>query len=138
MDVRVQIEASPESLRERDAPSACITNACYSFLPSHDRFREDPDQRAECIGTTSEEEPKLERNAEHPLTYRNVGENRVDQVSGGRAHASRVARWANATALAREGHDQLFAARRALRSEKTVRENSAFEIAPKLPLDVSR
>jgi hypothetical protein len=75
---------------------------------------------------------------EYPLTYRQPGKHVIGQMRGCFDHAPCVARRAYATTFAGEGDQEVVSALVTMSSGETVRQNSAFEIATKGILHMSR
>src|SRR5450432_3454018 len=59
-------------------------------------------------------------------------------MGSGSTHASGVAGWAHATLLAREGDEQVFAARAAVCLQEAMRQDPALQVLAQLALDVLR
>ena len=82
----------------------CVGAPCVERL---DALEEDAGERAEKRAVAGEDSSPREREREHPLTKRGLArENVLDHVCGRRTHASADARRAEASALARERHEQ--------------------------------
>ena len=82
--------------------------------------------------------PELEGEAHHPLPHRGVGQDAVGDVRGHVAHATRATARAQAALLAREGHEDVVAARVARAAHEAPGEVAAREGALEGVLHVAR
>jgi hypothetical protein len=72
------------------------------------------------------------------LPHRQRWEDLVDQMGSGLGHAARVAGRTYPAAFARKGDQKIVSALATARTSETVGQDTAFEVATKLPLHVQR
>ena len=141
MVVDVEVKAAAEALGKAYSAAADGRRArglCLSpgherrpklfALPTPDFSHEDSTDGAQRSGVAGQEQAQFKGNAQHPLADGNVWEDSVCEMCGRAAHAARVARRADATALTREGHDEVASARLAPRMHEAMRGDSAVEV----------
>jgi hypothetical protein len=75
---------------------------------------------------------------EHPLAHRQRWQDVIGEMRGRRHHAPRVARWAHASAFARERDQEVVPALSAASAGEAMGEDAAVEIAAELPLHMLR
>jgi hypothetical protein len=90
---------------------------------------EHPPQRREHVGAERRQRAKLEREREHPLPHGHGREHAIDQMCGDVGHAPACAARADSARLAREGHEQIVAARVAVGAHEAVGEDTTSQIA---------
>ncbi len=135
--VHIEVEARAEALHERDGAGLRLAagDAMCAVSPEHG-LDEDAHQRGKHVGLEGREATQLERQREDPLTNGHRGQHPVDQVCCGARHAPCRAAWANASTLAREGHEQIVAAAVAMAAHESVGKDAAAQVPAKLLLDV--
>ena len=111
VQVNVEIGRRAEALEERD--SAAVGFVCLQpGLPeqlARDHAVHDLQHRRHQLGLCGQQQAPRDRQRQHPLAHRHMGDDVVHQVSGGLCHASGTARGAKAAPIAVEG-DQLVVA----------------------------
>ena len=85
-----------------------------------------------------QQQPQRDRQRQHPLAHRHMGDDVVHQVSGGLCHAPGSARRAKAAPLAGEGYKLVVAAFAATQAQEAVGQDAAFEEGVELVLDKLR
>ena len=103
-----------------------------------DRAHEDAQHGARERRVVGEAVAEGERQREHPLADRDLGQHAVHQVRGRVGHAPAAAGRAEAAALAGEGDDAVEAAVVAVHAHEAVGEDAAAEEAAELALDEAR
>jgi hypothetical protein len=82
--------------------------------------------------------PFAEREREDPLAHGDGRQDAIDEVRGGVRHAASSAAWADASALATEGDEEVAAAVVAVASQEAMGEDAARKVAAERLLDVVR
>ena len=136
VEVNVEVEQTTEPLDERDRAPAPAPDARHPALPGGERSQEDPQHLPAQSATTREQEAHPEGKREDPLPGRHVREHPIDQVRCGFVHSPGAARGADASAFARESHQQLVPALAADAGE-AAGEDPTVEVTRELALDVS-
>jgi len=89
-------------------------------------------------GAGGEQEPQRERDAQHPLAHGLMRQHLVYQQGRALGHAPGAATWAEATALATEGHELLGMAARTAHAQEAMLQAAALEILIELARYVLR
>jgi len=77
------------------------------------------------IGMDGEQTAQGNRERQHPLAHRHLGDDMVHQMGRGLGHSPRAARRADAAPLTGKGHQFLLLAAIATKAQKAVREDAA-------------
>ena len=90
------------------------------------------------LGLRSQQQAQRDRQRQHPLAHRHMGNDVVDQVGCGLGHAARAARRAEPAPLAAKGYKLVVAAVAAAQAQEAVGQDAAFEEGVELVLDELR
>ena len=137
----VEVHKTPErrieTLHERDG-ARLAPRARNTLLPARDFLHEDAPLRRQRVRSEREHAPNFVRRRQHPLPHRDVRQHVRHQVRGSVAHPPGRARRARSTAFARVRDDDFLAALRAHNAQKSVRQDAATQVPPKLFFHVPR
>jgi hypothetical protein len=139
--MNVQVQAAAEALHKRDRPTLPLLGALAPGagpIAREDHLDKDAGDSREHVGLERREQAQLVGQREHELTHGHVGQDAIDQVGGGVGHAPAGAARAEAAALAREGHEQVAAARVAMAAREAIREDATAQVLAEFALDVAR
>jgi len=138
LEVRVQIERSPEPLHDDHRTPPRVGESRITRPATQEA--EDGPQRHAADGATQimvpgEEIAQPVRQREHPLPHRDIGEDVVDEMGGPFGHAPSTAARAHRPPLAREGDQTVGATGATSKPSEPAREPAASQKAPELLLD---
>jgi len=138
LEVRVQIERSPEPLHDDHRTPPRVGESRITRPATQEA--EDGPQRHAADGATQimvpgEEIAQPVRQREHPLPHRDIGEDVVDEMRGPSGHAPSTAARAHRPPLAREGDQTVGATGATSKPSEPAREPAASQKAPELLLD---
>jgi hypothetical protein len=94
--------------------------------------------RRDQLGLPGQQHAQRDRQRQHPLPYRHVGDDVIDQVRRGLRHAPRAARRTEPAALAAEREQLVVAAIAAAQPKQAMRQDAAPEEGVELILDEPR
>ena len=136
VQVDVQVGGRPEALDQRDG--AAVGLVCLeASLPeqvARDHAVHDLQHRRHQLGLRGQQQAQRDRQRQHPLAHRHMGDDVVHQVRRGLRHAPRAARRAKAAPLAAEGDQLVVAAVAAAQPQEAVGQDAAFEEGVELVL----
>ncbi len=141
MKMDVQVERAAEALHERDGAALAGDLAPLAGLPplqGDDFFDEQAAGGEKGGGVPGDEKPEREGQREDPLSHGHVGENAVDEVRRRVCHAPAAAARAQASVLAREGDEAVFAAGVAMQAHEAVFEQATAQVLVEFVHDVAR
>jgi hypothetical protein len=141
MKVRVQVETASETVLKHEQASFEAHESgrkTAATLERENLFRKDAGERTESGGVRGEQQPELERRAQHPLPEGHIGEHAIRDDEARVPHAPRVARKTDASALARETDHEVALARSTPGVYEAVRDDSTVEVGAELLLYVAR
>ena len=138
VEVDVEIQAAPESLREGHRARLGPAHAREALGGARDLFGEDAAHCGQDVGLQCGEAAELEGQGHHPLANGDIGE---DAVGDGRrlvAHATCPAARAESALLTRKGHEDVVPARVASAADEALRKVAAEEVSLEGVGDVPR
>ena len=134
----VEVEAPAETLGKIDGPAVGTLHTGARPQLDEDLLHEDAPQRGQHLRVEGRQATQLPRQREHPLPDRHVGEHAVDQMSRLVRHSASATGWAQPSALARKGYEDIVPARVAMEAQKAGGEPSALKVRAELGFDVPR
>lgn len=138
MEAQMEIQGAAKPLNDHHRPAAPVGHAVPGsplLQRPHDDSREDAGHRATERVIPRQSIPQTERHGQHPLPDRYIGQDPIDQVGGPFRHSAPAATRAEATPLARKGHEPVVAAAGASESGKPARQPAAAQDGPELRFD---
>jgi len=147
MKVDVPVEGGAKTVEEGDGAetwaegwtgSGVMHGADRVVEQPLDLGEEDPGESGDGCGPVGEEAPQPLGHRDHPLPDRHRRDDAVGKMRRRLGHVAARAGWADAPALAGEGHEKPVTAASAASAGEAEAEDAAAEILPQLPLDVCR
>jgi hypothetical protein len=139
MVVQVAIERSTETVDEAHRPEAGPCRGPWTAFPQMglDDPQEDMQHGGDRLWLPFQIPAQPLGHRQHPLAHRQRREDVIDQVGVGLGHASGIARGADATPLAGEGHQEIVAALGTAGAGEAVGQDAALQVAAQLALHVA-
>ncbi len=137
--VQMAIERSTEAVDEAHRPEAgpCRDPGTASAQMGLDHPQEDTQHGGDRLWLPFQVLAQELGDGQHPLSDRQGWEDVIHQMGGGLGHASGIARGADATPLAGEGHQEIVAARGAAGAAEAIGQDAALQVASQLALHVA-
>ena len=127
--VRVCVQTAAESLEVRDEAGLGGDDVHETLRGARDLLGEETSDRRAHVGLGRDEGAKVEGHRHHPLADRDAREDAIGDVRGLVAHAPPGAARAHAAGLAREGDEDVVAARASVAAHEATGEVPAGEVA---------
>lgn len=140
MKVDVEVERATEALDQGDGARLCrlVRKPGFSDQMRGQYAIDDAQHLAHDRRTAGEQKPQWQREAQHPLAHRGLGQDVVYQQRRALRHAPGSATGAEAAALAAEGHEMFRMAAIAAHPQEPVLKPPALQVILELLRDMPR